>query len=67
MTEEERAIMNLLIEAYKRFLKLDATHQSHIKDFADGIHRCQDQIIHRIVQRDYPDDFPMIKHKLNKD
>lgn len=61
MLEEERAIMNILTEAYRRFLKLDTTHQSHTKDFVEGIHRCQEQLIHRVVQRDYPDDFPTYK------
>ena len=55
-TEEE--IMNHLVEASNLFNKLEQTHPSNIIDFVDGIHKCQDVIMHRIVQRDYPEEFP---------
>ena len=55
---EERAIQDHLVKAWNLFCELDSTHPSHNKDFADGIHKCQDILIHKIVQRDYPHDFP---------
>lgn len=56
--DDEEEIMNHLVEAWDKFTKLEQTHPSHLSDFADGIHRCQDIIINRIVQRDYPETFP---------
>lgn len=58
MTPEEREIMDLLALAWNTFVLLPVTHPNHTDDFADGIHRAQDVIINKIVQRDYPDDFP---------
>lgn len=63
MTEEEREVMNALILAWNKFLELEKTHPSHNKDFGDGIHKCQDVLIHKIVQRDYPEDFPIKANK----
>lgn len=60
-TEEEKQVMDLLTSAVNAFKKLESTHPSHDSDFCNGIHRCQDVIIHRIVQRDYPDTFPTHK------
>jgi len=56
-TEEE--IMNHLIDAFNLFAKLGQTHPSSLSDFVNGIHKCQDAIICRIVQRDYPEQFPI--------
>lgn len=50
--------MDALVAAWTAFLKLEETHPSHNRDFSDGIHKCQDILIHRIVQRDYPETFP---------
>lgn len=58
MNEQEREIAKLLGEAWNKFLRLEQTHPCHKHDFSDGIHKCQDVLIHRIVQRDYPADFP---------
>jgi len=57
-TEDERRIMSNLAEAFSFFLKLEQTHPSHMSEFVDGIHRCQNVIIHRVVRRDHPDFFP---------
>lgn len=56
-TEEE--IMNHLADAFNLFARLQQTHPNSLSDFANGIHKCQDIIIHRIVQRDYPKHFPV--------
>jgi len=61
MNEQEREIMALLVSAWNKFKVMEQTHPDHKRDFADGIHKCQDQIIHRVVQRDYPSDFPTHK------
>ena len=59
--DTEKEIMDSLVHAWNLFVKLEKTHPSHNKDFADGIHKCQDILMHRIVQRDYPDVFPTYK------
>lgn len=61
MNDEEKEIMQCLVDAWQKYLKLEETHPSHNKDFSDGIHKCQDVLMHRIVQRDYPSDFPTYK------
>lgn len=61
MNEQEREIMALLVSAWNKFQVMEQTHHDHKRDFADGIHKCQDQIIYRVVQRDYPKDFPTHK------
>jgi len=50
--------MKHLVKAVNYFNKLTTTHPSHEEDFVDGIHKCQNVILHRIVQRDYPKEFP---------
>lgn len=59
--EIEEKITDLLREINNLFVTLEKTHPSHKKDFSDGLHKCQDIINHRIVQRDYPDYFSTIK------
>jgi hypothetical protein len=58
-TPEEKKIGELLIEAWSLMLKLKSTHPDHCRDFADGIHKCQDVLIHRVIQRDYPETYPI--------
>ena len=58
MTEEERIAMDHLVAAWNAFVSLQSTHPDHIEEFRRGIHACQSVIARRIVQRDYPDDFP---------
>lgn len=55
----EEELMKSLVNAVSCFRQLKETHSSHEKDFIDGIHKCQNVIIHRIVQRDHPEDFPV--------
>ena len=57
----EKKIMDSLVESVKHFRKLQQTHPCHQKDFIDGIHKCQNVIIHRIIQRTYPKSFPIVK------
>lgn len=57
-TPEEQRVMDHLVNAWNEFVKLQVTHPSHNNDFGNAIHKCQDVLIHRVVQRDYPDTFP---------
>jgi len=57
----ENKISDHLINAVKYFRQLESMHPSHEKDFIDGIHKCQNVIIHRIVQREHPKEFPTFK------
>jgi len=61
-SKEEEEIMDHLVAAWNLFVKLDSTHPCHNTDFMNGIHKCQGTLMHRIVQRDYPDDFPTYKN-----
>jgi len=58
---DEQRIIDYLTEAHNLFVRLEQTHPSHLTEWANGIHQCQDVLIHRIVQRDYPDEFGTIK------
>lgn len=60
-TPEEKKIMNLLVEAHNEFVKLQHTHNSDPYEWADGIHKCQNVLINRIVRRDYPEAFTSIE------
>ena len=57
-TETEQQAMDALILAFNKFAQLERTHPDHARDFTDGIHKCQSVLVHRVVQRDYPDTFP---------
>lgn len=59
--EQEQKVMDALVLAVQEFNKLPVTHPSHNQDFVNGIHACQNVLIHKIVQRDYPTKFPTYK------
>lgn len=58
LTEEEGLVMDALIEAWNAFVKLKVTHPSDTKDFCDGIHKCQQILGMRVLQREFPDGWP---------
>lgn len=58
MADAEREVMASLVDAWNAFVALNQTHPDHVEDFRRGIHSCQAVLMHRIVQRDYPDWFP---------
>jgi hypothetical protein len=62
-TKEEKEVMDLLIQAHNKFIKIYQTHPSDIKDWVDGIHRCQSILKCRVVRRDYPNHFYSVKDK----
>lgn len=57
-SKEEEKVSYHLTEATNHFKKLKPTHPAHGKEFECGIHKCQHVLIHRIVQREYPKNFP---------
>ncbi len=59
----EKQIMDHLVRAMNLFEELETTHVCHKNDFIEGIHKCQNVLIHRIVQRDYPHEFPVRRRK----
>jgi hypothetical protein len=59
LTAEEQAIADHLVEAVNGFANLERWHPSALAEFVEGIHRCQNQLAWRIVQRTYPDAWPI--------
>lgn len=58
LTEGEGVVMDSLVDAYNKFVKLKTTHPSEKDDFIDGIHECQQVLMNRVLRRDYPLGFP---------
>lgn len=56
-TKEEEQIMSLLVEVHNKFLDIEQTHSNDIKEWVDGIHKCQSVLKGRVIIRDYPDVF----------
>ena len=54
MTFKEKEILNHLIKAWNIFNKLDRQHPDELRDFCDGIHRCQYLIGMRIARKIEP-------------
>lgn len=55
LTKSEQSVMNSMMDAYNKFLQLERQHPDEMRDFVDGIHRCQDVLALRVVRRAYPD------------
>lgn len=53
-TDQENEIMNLLIEAHKKFVEMTQMHPDDMREWVDGIHKCQSVLKGRVVTRDYP-------------
>lgn len=60
-TKEEERIMSYLVKAHNEFIKMEQTHPSDMNEWVDGLHRCQNVIIQRIMRRDYPRYFKTLK------
>ncbi len=56
-TKQEEEIMNLLVEAHSKFVEMEQMHPDDIREWVDGIHKCQNVLKGRVVTRDYPDIF----------
>jgi hypothetical protein len=53
-TEQEEAIMKLIVEAHNQYCKLEPIHSSDGIDWMNAIHALQNVLIYRCVKRDYP-------------
>ena len=61
LTKEESDVMDLLVEAHNKFIKLEKTHGMETSEWVNNFHKLQDILIARVVRRDYPDYFSSIK------
>lgn len=59
LTDKEGEVMDNLIKAFNDFCALDRQHPDDLRDFVDGIHKCQDILAVRIVRRHYPKGWPV--------
>lgn len=59
LTIQEGKAMDALIVAWNEFSRLDMTHPSDMPDFANGIHQCQQILGMRVLQRIYPEGYPV--------
>lgn len=59
LTEAEGRVMDNLIDAANTFGQLDRDHPDELRDFVDGIHRCQYLLGVRVVRRDFPEGWPV--------
>ena len=56
-TQEEKQIMDLIVDAHNKFLQLKQTHPNEINEWINGIHYLQNVLGWRILRRDYPAEF----------
>jgi hypothetical protein len=59
LTPEERVVSDALLLAFQEFMKLPTQHPDERRDFVDGIHQCQNQLMWRIVRRAHPRAWPI--------
>lgn len=59
LTDEEGVVADALVEAANAFGCLERQHPDELRDFVDGIHRCQDALALRIVRRAFPIGWPI--------
>jgi len=53
LTQDEREVMDRLMDAYRLFHRLTKEHPDELRDFVDGLHRCQDVLAVRVFRRIY--------------
>lgn len=51
MTEQEKIVMDRLVEAWNAFVALPVEHDDDILEFRHGIHRLQEKVMARPVRR----------------
>lgn len=59
LTDAEGVVMDHLIAAVNAMNSLDRQHPDEMRDFVDGIHRCQDALAVRICRRAFPVGWPV--------
>lgn len=60
LTSEEREALDALVVAANIFGKLERQHPDELRDFVDGIHRCQYLLAMRVARRAFPIGWPVI-------
>lgn len=58
LTDAEGVVMDALNEAVVAFARLPRQHPDELRDFCDGIHKCQDQLAVRVCRRAFPIGWP---------
>jgi hypothetical protein len=53
LTQDEREVMDRLMDAFRLFHRLTKEHPDELRDFVDGLHRCQDVLAVRVCRRIY--------------
>ena len=61
VNEKQLQIINLLSEAFNKYIELDVQHPNDQMEFCNAIHRCQHLIMIRDVRRNDPKNFPIYK------
>lgn len=59
-TKEEQEVMDLLVEAHMKFIKLPRTHVSERDEWILSFHKIQNLLCMRTLRRDYPKYFSSI-------
>ena len=54
LSREEEEVMDLLVAAYNKFISLEYSNSTDLKEFAEAIHLQQGILALRIVRRVYP-------------
>lgn len=63
LTDEDGKVMDLLIEAWDKYIKLPEQYPTEIDEFGQGIHICQNLLAIRIARRFYPKGWPVKTNK----
>ncbi len=64
---EEQSVMDKLMEALTAFQKLEREHPDEMREFVDGIHRCQDVLGMRVLRRSVPMGWPTYQCEKKED
>lgn len=55
LTPEENSVMDDLVSAWNKFIKLEKQHPCDINEFGDSIHKLQGILAMRPLRRQYPE------------
>lgn len=53
LTEQEKSVIDSLVEAWNRFSELPVLHEWDAREFMHGIHQCQKIVMARPVQKEW--------------
>jgi hypothetical protein len=60
--KEESKILDMSVDIWDSFLKLERQHPDEINEMKDAVHRIQGLIAQRMIQRLCPEIFPIQTH-----